>query len=121
MSIGTMRVFLGSEDFEVSLGFYQALGFTLEWRSPDLAEFTLGDNHFYLQRFYQPEWCGNTMLHVTVDDAQAWHDRAVKVLDEGGWGKARAAPPTRQDYGAKVAFIWDPSEILWHMAEYDPA
>ncbi|MEM7077043.1 MAG: VOC family protein [Pseudomonadota bacterium] len=119
METGILRVFLGAEDFEQSLGFYRALGFECDWQSEDLAELSLGANHFYLQRYYQAEWCNNTMLHLSVADPQAWFDKAREVLTAGSWGQARVAPPQRQDYGALVTFLWDPSGILWHFAAFD--
>lgn len=112
-----LKPFLGAEDYETSLAFYKALGWRLSWNQGTLAELELGDCRFYLQRYYQREWCHNTMIHLTVDDAAAWFERCRAVLAERAYGAARVRAPRRADYGALVTHLWDPSGILWHLAQ----
>ena len=112
-----IRSFIGSRDFEESKAFYQAIGFSLTHDSPDIAELTLGDYSFYLQRYYEKKWCENSMLHITVEDAQAWYDRISQVLEANRYGAARLDPPREQSYGALVTFVWDPVGVLLHFAQ----
>ena len=112
-----IKAFLGSKDFEVSRDFYRALGFQLNFEQKNLAEFELGGTMFYLQRYYRRQWCNNTMLHITVNDAQVWYEHVAKVLESRSYGSARVLPPKAENYGALVTYVWDPSGILLHLAE----
>ena len=121
LSITDVKPFIGSFDFDASRDFYVALGWQLNWEQESLAELELGDCRFFLQRYYQKEWCNNTMLHVTVDDAQAWYEHARAAIESrsflGSPGEPRAAAPKREDYGALVTYVWDPSGVLLHFAQ----
>jgi catechol 2,3-dioxygenase-like lactoylglutathione lyase family enzyme len=116
-----VKPFIGTHDFDKSRDFYVALGWQLNWQDDDLAELELGDNRFYLQRYYQKDWCDNTMLHVTVDDAQAWFEHVRALIDANEFGSLpgapRVAPPKEESYGAKVTYVWDPAGNLLHFAE----
>ena len=57
------------------------------------------------------------MLHITVNDAQAWYEHATKVFEARRYGAARVKPPKVEDYGAIVTYVWDPSGILLHLAQ----
>jgi hypothetical protein len=111
------KAFIGSKDFELSRDFYIALGFTLNFEQESIAEFELGGSKFYLQRYYQRQWCRNTMLHITVNDANAWYEHVSEVLKRRRFGTAKANPPKIEDYGARVTHVWDPSGVLLHLAE----
>ena len=39
--------------------------------------------HFYIQDYYLKDVAENTMLHITVEDAQAWYRHAASVLGDG--------------------------------------
>ncbi|MEL7340022.1 MAG: glyoxalase, partial [Bacteroidota bacterium] len=63
------KVFVPSKDFELSLSFYQALGWTLNWRHEGgLAELELGNHRFFLQKYYQKDWAENFMIYLNVSD-----------------------------------------------------
>jgi len=114
-----VKPFVPARDFDVSLQFYQDLGWAMNWREGGLAELHLGDARMLLQDFYVPEWAENFMLYVPVDDAEAWHRHAsdvIAILPDSG---ARVALPKRESYGAVVTYVWDPSGVLIHFAEPD--
>ena len=117
LSISDVKTFIGAKNFDVARDFYLALGWRMNFESPELAEFEKDTFRFYLQRYYQKDWCENSMVHVTVGDAAAWCDHIKSVLSERDYGEARVQPPTKQDYGALVTFLWDPSGVLWHLAQ----
>lgn len=116
-TVSHIRPFIGSRDFEESKSFYQAIGWELKFDSPDICEMCLGDNFFYLQRYYERKWCENSMLHITVEDAHAWYERVQSVLAKKNFGAARVDPPREQSYGALVTFVWDPVGVLLHFAQ----
>lgn len=112
-----IKPFVGSRDFEESRDFYLALGWQLNWEQEDLAELELGGCRFYLQRYYQRQWCENSMLHVTVEDAEGWYRHVTKVLEQRSYGAARVKPPREESYGSLVTYVWDPVGVLLHLAQ----
>jgi len=115
--VSDIKPFIGSLDFNVSQRFYIAMGWKLKFDDGHLAVLQLGDQRFYLQKYYQREWCENTMLHISVTDAQYWFEHATAVLDSASYGNARVSKPEEQSYGALVTFLWDPAGVLWHFAQ----
>jgi predicted lactoylglutathione lyase len=112
-------MFVPARNFAVSKGFYKRLGWKLNWEDAELAEMEIADQRFLLQNFYAREWAENFMIHVSIDDAQAWFDLAKNVVDTGQYLEAKVSPPARQAYGAVVTHLWDPSGVLLHLAQWD--
>ena len=108
---------MGAIDFETSRDFYVALGFKLNWDQGNLAELDMDGCRFLLQDYYNKDWCNNSMLHMDVEDTRAWYQKILKVLDEKSYGAARTKEPKLEDYGSLVTHFWDPSGVLWHLAE----
>lgn len=114
-----LRPFIPAKDFEACKRFYAALGWETFDVGPGLALVRLADEqHFYIQDYYVREVAENSMLHVTVDDAQAWYAHVASMLDEGTFPDARVQPPALQDYGASVVFVHDPSGVLLHLCQW---
>lgn len=115
-----IKAFVPAMNFSESLEFYKALGWRVNFKADDdgLAELELADCRFYLQDYYNKDWANNFMLHITVDDAEAWWKHASKAIDAGNYKNARVKEPEEQSYGALVTFVWDPSGVLLHFAEY---
>ena len=117
LNASKIKPFIGSRNFEESRDFYVALGWQLNWEEEDLAELELGGCYFYLQRYYEKKWCENSMLHITVEDADAWYQHVKAILEERSYGAARVKPPKKENYGAIVTYIWDPVGVLLHCAQ----
>ncbi|WP_306175626.1 MULTISPECIES: hypothetical protein [unclassified Stenotrophomonas] len=47
-----IKAFVPAQDYALSLRFYQAHGFTVEWSSDELAYIRHGDASFLLQSFF---------------------------------------------------------------------
>ncbi len=116
---GTLKTYIGAKDFDVSRDFYTALGWTTNFKEGDYAEFELQGGRFYLQRYYQKNWCNNSMMYLQVTDATAWHAHIENVLSKRKYGAARTKPPKPQDYAVLVTHMWDPSGVLWHLAQLE--
>lgn len=113
------RPFLPAKDFGVSKAFYQALGFeTL--LDGEVAIFGVGAGAFILQRGYQQDWAENCMMQLMVDDLDAWwaHIRALDL--PGRFGAAPPKPPAMQPWGLRVAYVYDPCGVLWHVSQRRP-
>ena len=116
----TIRAFIPAREFALAKRFHAALGWETRDVGPGLALVTLADaQQFYIQDFYLKELAENSVLHVTVDDAVAWHAHVAAVLRDGDFPGARVQPPVRQPYGATVVFVIDPSGVVIHLCEWD--
>jgi catechol 2,3-dioxygenase-like lactoylglutathione lyase family enzyme len=117
LNSSVIKTFIGSRNFNESRDFYVALGWRLIFDAGDLAELELSGYRFYLQNYYQRQWCENSMLHITVEDAAAWYGHVKAVLETQSYGAARVKAPEEQDYGALVTHVWDPVGVLLHFAQ----
>lgn len=113
-----LRTFVPSQDFALSKDFYSALGCELEWSNDDLALFNLAGSRFYLQRYYVKEWAENSMLHISVQDAAHCFADITELVESGRFPSVRVAQPKQEPYGALVTYVWDPSGVLLHLAQW---
>ena len=114
------RPFLPSKDFALSKRFYEALGFTKLFDG-EVAIFRIGESHFILQNYYQPDWAGNFMMQLMVDDLDAWWSFIAGLDLPARFGVSAPKPPAMQPWGLRVAYVVDPSGGLWHIAQRQPA
>ena len=118
LGVKDVKTFIGAKNYQESKKFYIALGWSLNFETEQLSELELDGFRFYLQNYYEKTWCDNSMLHIIVEDVQAWYERIKFVLENNSFATAKVAPPKKQDYGALVSFVWDPSGVLLHFAQY---
>lgn len=79
-AVHDVRPFVGSRDFDLSRDFYIALGWNVTYDSDDLRVMRLGAQSFYLQNYYQKQWCENAMLHVSVPNVDEWSAFVTKAF-----------------------------------------
>ncbi len=113
------RPFLPAKDFDVSKRFYETLGFE-KVLDGDVAVFRVGAGAFVLQRYYQKEWAENFMMQLMVDDLDRWwaHIEGLDLAATFDVQSPRA--PAMQPWGLRTAYVFDPSGVLWHVAERRP-
>ena len=110
------RAFLPAKDFAVSRAFYEALGFPKLFDG-DVVIFEVGPGAFILQNHYHPAWGSNCMMQLMVDDLDAWWAH-IDALDLPAKYEVKPpAPPAVQPWGLRVAYLFDPAGVLWHVAE----
>lgn len=117
-----LKAHLPAKDFETSKQFYQDLGFTLCWSEGNLAFLHYGEHGshtkvgFLLQRFYVKEFAENLMMHLLVDDVDAWwaHVQDKQIPKKYG---VRAGPPEDRDWKMRDFTLVDPSGVLWRIAQ----
>ncbi|MEM1248524.1 MAG: hypothetical protein AAGA81_22840 [Acidobacteriota bacterium] len=112
-----VRIFVPAQNFELSRRFYARLGWVENWCNGGLAELELAGQRLFLQDFYVKDWADNFMIHVTVEDVDACYAQAREVVAEGEFEPARSQAPKDEPYGARVAYVWDPSGVLIHFAQ----
>ena len=119
LNVSEIRAFIPARNFALAKQFYAALGCEVKDVDPRLALVTLGTCHFYIQDYYLKDVAENSMLHLTVDDAQAWHEHVAAVLRDSKFAGTRVQAPKRQPYGALVTFVHDPTGVLLHLCQWD--
>jgi catechol 2,3-dioxygenase-like lactoylglutathione lyase family enzyme len=119
--IRAFRPFLPAKEFDTSLRFYEALGFHVYRLGDALAELSLGEHAFLLQGHYVKEWADNTVMHVLVNDVQAWWQHINSLDLANQFGVSAVSPPRVEPWGLTVAYLSDPAGVLWHFAEVTKA
>lgn len=118
LTVVDVRPFIGAKDFDASRDFYVALGWRVTYDSDDLRVLELEGHRFYLQKYYNKEWCNNTMLHVSVDDVDAWYQNVKTVFSNDTFsGGVRVSDKIKDEGYARVFHVWDPSGVLLHFAQ----
>jgi len=112
-----LRPFVPAKDFELSKRFYQAIGFTIGHQDGDVAGMKLDGQGFILQNFYRTELAENFMLQLMVRDVDSWWQRIDGEKLTADFGVKPPRAPEFQPWGLKVGFLFDPSGVLWHVAE----
>lgn len=114
-----MKAFVPAREMAVSKAFYTAIGFAIPWSGDDLAFVHHGDTSFLLQRFYVPEHAANFMMHLLVEDADAWHAQvqASGVVErfDVRLGAAEDRPWAIRDFT-----LTDPAGVLWRIGHNLP-
>lgn len=114
------RPFLPARDLAQSIRFYQALGFETLLAAEDVAIFGVGTGGFLLQRRYVQAWAENCMMQLMVDDLDAWWAHIVGLDLPAQFGVRAPSAPAMQPWGLRIAYLVDPSGVLWHVAERRP-
>jgi catechol 2,3-dioxygenase-like lactoylglutathione lyase family enzyme len=110
------RPFIPAKDFALSKNFYETLGFE-KLLDGDVAIFRAGSGGFILQRFYEKELAENFMMQLMVDDLDAWWGHIAGLDLPGRFNVAPPREPAMQPWGLRVAYVVDPSGVLWHIGE----
>jgi len=110
------RPFVPAKDFDLSRRFYETLGFR-KVLDGDVAIFRASSGGFILQRSYQKEWAEHFMMQLMVDDLDAWWAHITALDLPKQFGVPPPKPPAMQPWGLRIAYVVDPSGILWHIAQ----
>jgi catechol 2,3-dioxygenase-like lactoylglutathione lyase family enzyme len=116
MTVTEVKAFVPAKDFALSKRFYSDLGFTIAWSSDELAYLHAGSASFLLQRFYMKDHADNFMMHLLVEDVEAWwqHVEAKQLAQQYG---VRVAPPEDRPWGIRDFVINDPTGVLWRIGQ----
>ncbi|ATU94078.1 hypothetical protein BLM14_20025 (plasmid) [Phyllobacterium zundukense] len=113
-----MRPFIPARNFTLSQEFYEALGFNVTVVAPRIATVVASDGKsgFLLQNFYQKDLAENLMMQIIVPDVDAWwaHIQSLSLPERFGVNAPKS--PVAEAWGMRVAYVWDPSGVLWHIA-----
>lgn len=111
------RPFMPARDLDLSKRFYEALGFEKVLDS-EVVIFNVGDaGGFILQDYYVKEWAENFMMQLMVDDLDAWWAHIESLDLPGKFGVQAPRAPALQPWGLRIAYLFDPVGVLWHVAQ----
>lgn len=110
------RPFLPAKDFAASRAFYEAIGFP-KLLDGDVAIFGVGAGAFILQNHYHPGWAENCVMQLMVDDLDAWWAHIDALGLPARFGVKPPIAPAVQPWGLRVAYLFDPAGVLWHIAQ----
>ncbi|MFZ5549373.1 MAG: VOC family protein [Pseudomonadota bacterium] len=111
-----LKAFVPAKDFALSKRFYRDVGFTMASDSDGIAYFHHGDVSFLLQDFHEQGLAENLMLHLLVEDVDAWH-HALAERDIAATYGVRIGPVEQQPWRMRDFVLFDPSGVLWRIAQ----
>jgi catechol 2,3-dioxygenase-like lactoylglutathione lyase family enzyme len=111
-----VKAFVPARDFALAKRFYEDLGFVVASSSEEIAYLHHGSSAFLLQNFYRKEHAENFMMHLLVEDVEAWW-RRVESLGLGAKYGVRIEPPADRPWGMRDFIIVDPTGVLWRIGQ----
>ena len=111
-----LKAFVPAKDFELSKQLYQDIGFTLASDTDGIAYFHHENVSFLLQNFYMKELTENLMMHLLVENVDAWWKKIQesKIAEKYG---VKILPPEQRPWRMRDFVLLDPSGVLWRIAE----
>ncbi|MGJ8692399.1 MAG: lactoylglutathione lyase [Thalassotalea sp.] len=114
MKVKDIRVFIPSNNYEISKSFYLALGFKMEQASEQLTIFENGSCTFFLSSLNNESYARNLMLQLWVEDINEAFDVIEKLQNFD-----IKYQPIKQEPWGKVIYLTGPSGELLHVTEFD--
>ena len=111
-----IKAFVPAKDFRLSQEFYVDLGFNLAWGDDHLAEFRCDEASFLLQNFYNEAHAANFMMHLLVEDVDAWWAKVEARNISEKYGITVQQPEDRP-WGLRDFVLVDPTGVLWRIAQ----
>ncbi len=111
-----VKAFVPARDFELSKRFYQDIGFTMASEGGGVAYFHHGSGSFLLQDFCVEEHAKNFMMHLLVENVDAWHQALADADIVGRYG-VRMGPVELQPWRMRDFELFDPSGVHWRIAQ----
>ncbi len=111
-----IKAFVPARDFELSKRFYEDLGFVKASDSDGIAYFHHGEVSFLLQDFYVEALAENFMMHLLVEDVDAWFNRVRDANIAAKYG-VKVTGIVQQPWRMRDFIVIDPSGVLWRIAQ----
>ena len=111
-----LKAFVPAKDYELSKRFYQDVGFQLASDAEGVAYFHHGDVSFLLQDFYVEALASNLMMHLLVEDVDAWRKQLAEAHVAEKYG-VRIGSIEQQPWRMRDFILFDPSGVLWRIAQ----
>jgi uncharacterized glyoxalase superfamily protein PhnB len=111
-----IKAFVPAKDFERSKAFYRDIGFTMASEGGGIAYFHVGNASFLLQDFCADGFAENFMMHLLVEDVDAWWSRidGSGVVERYG---VTLSPIALQPWRMRDFSLTDPSGVCWRVGQ----
>jgi len=119
-TMGILRTFVPSLDYVVEKQFYKDIGFQLGWEGDDMCVMYVGEQSFYLQRYYVKDWADNFMMFLEVEDVDKWYAHLEMLSLKEKYEGIKMTEPVDELWG-RVCRLITPSGVLWHFGTFAEA
>ena len=116
LRITEIKAFVPAKDFALSKQFYTDLGFTMASEGGGVAYFHFGHVSFLLQDFCTESLAENFMMHILVEDVDAWWDHVQRSGVASKYG-VTVGPLETQPWRMRDFYLSDPSGVLWRIGQ----
>lgn len=116
LRVTEIKAFVPSKDFNLSKQFYQDLGFTMASEGGGVAYFHWDHVSFLLQDFCAEGLAENFMMHILVEDVEAWWDRVQQSGVSTKYG-VKVSDVESQPWRMRDFCLTDPSGVLWRIGQ----
>ena len=116
LRVTEIKAFVPAKDFELSKQFYIDLGFAMASEGGGVAYFHFGHVSFLLQDFCAESLAENFMMHILVEDVDAWWNH---VSESGVVSKydVKVTSIEAQPWRMRDFCLRDPSGVLWRIGQ----
>lgn len=111
-----IKAFVPAKDFVLSKRFYQDIGFVLASEGGGVAYLHHQKLSFLLQDFYVKEFAENLMMHLLVEDVDAWWSK-IKSADIASKYGVNVSSIEQQPWKMRDFVLADPSGVLWRIGQ----
>lgn len=111
-----IKAFVPAKDFALSQRFYQDIGFVMASEGGGVAYFHHQNVSFLLQDFYVKEFAENLMMHLLVEDVDAWWSKLQNADIANKYG-VRIGAVEQQPWRMRDFVMCDPSGVLWRIGQ----
>jgi uncharacterized glyoxalase superfamily protein PhnB len=116
LRVTEIKAFVPARNFEVSKQFYKDLGFTQASEGGGVAYFHFENSSFLLQDFFVQSHTENFMMHILVEDVDAWWGQVKESGVEAKYG-VKVTPIEHQPWKMRDFCLFDPSGVLWRIGQ----
>ena len=116
LKVTEIKAFVPSKDFELSKQFYKDLGFTMASEGGGIAYFHFGHVSFLLQDFCAVSFAENFMMHILVEDVNAWWNQVNECGVIAKYG-VKMTELEDQPWRMRDFCLYDPSGVLWRIGQ----
>jgi uncharacterized glyoxalase superfamily protein PhnB len=116
LRVTEIKAFVPAKNFERSKQYYRDIGFTVASEGGGIAYFRFEHASFLLQDFCAESLAENFMMHMLVEDVEAWWNR---INDSGVAAKygVKLSNIELQPWRMRDFCLTDPSGVLWRIGQ----
>ena len=111
-----IKAFVPAKDYALSRRFYSDMGFVEASDFGGIACFRHANVSFLLQDFYVEELASNLMMHLLVEDVDAWWNRVKEANLSTRYG-VKVGDIELQPWRMRDFVLTDPSGVLWRVGQ----